>query len=286
MKFPYARNKVDIRSVFYARFPCCITTPHFHRCREEPLTSGSLLRFLSASGSRSQNCRNLQSCIIPKLERHEQKLRLSGRPSVNRIPPLSSYTFRMLSRQSLLRAARTAAPRQSAILSQTRSFASPASTSDKVKPPVAVYGLDGTYATALVRYPPTSPARWLYRRLIGSSMPSFSSDPPHLPIKSLVHLGKTNTLPSTRQQSRPRPSSRPPRPSPHSTTSSPRTPSSPRSCRRRRSPRPTRARSSPSSRRPPACPRRTRRSRTSWPRWPRTTASPCCLVCAPSSVRS
>ncbi|KAJ9158368.1 OSCP-domain-containing protein [Coniochaeta hoffmannii] len=55
----------------------------------------------------------------------------------------------MLSRQSLLRAARSAAPRQSAILSQTRSFASPASTSDKVKPPVAVYGLDGTYATAL-----------------------------------------------------------------------------------------------------------------------------------------
>lgn len=57
----------------------------------------------------------------------------------------------MLSRQSLLRAVRTAAPRQSAILSQTRAFASPASGSDQVKPPVAVYGLDGTYATALVR---------------------------------------------------------------------------------------------------------------------------------------
>lgn len=55
----------------------------------------------------------------------------------------------MLSRQSLLRAVRTAAPRQSAILSQTRAFASPASGSDQVKPPVAVYGLDGTYATAL-----------------------------------------------------------------------------------------------------------------------------------------
>lgn len=57
----------------------------------------------------------------------------------------------MLSRQSLLRAARTAVPRQSAVLSQTRAFASPASGSDQVKPPVAVYGLDGTYATALVR---------------------------------------------------------------------------------------------------------------------------------------
>jgi len=55
----------------------------------------------------------------------------------------------MLSRQSLLRAVRTAAPRQSAILSQTRSFASPASGSEQVKPPIAVYGLDGTYATAL-----------------------------------------------------------------------------------------------------------------------------------------
>ncbi|KAB5582520.1 mitochondrial ATP synthase subunit 5-like protein [Coniochaeta sp. 2T2.1] len=54
----------------------------------------------------------------------------------------------MLSRQ-VLRAARTAAPRQSAVLSQTRSFASPASGADKIKPPVAVYGLDGTYATAL-----------------------------------------------------------------------------------------------------------------------------------------
>jgi hypothetical protein len=67
------------------------------------------------------------------------------------ISTVLSYTFSMLSRQSLLRAARTAAPRQSAVLTQTRSFASPASGSDNVKPPVAVYGLDGTYATALVR---------------------------------------------------------------------------------------------------------------------------------------
>ncbi|KAL2180025.1 ATP synthase delta subunit-domain-containing protein [Thermothelomyces heterothallicus CBS 202.75] len=53
----------------------------------------------------------------------------------------------MFSRQALLRSARTAAP-QRALLGQTRTFAAPAS-SEKVKPPVALFGLDGTYATAL-----------------------------------------------------------------------------------------------------------------------------------------
>ncbi|KAL2265542.1 hypothetical protein VTJ83DRAFT_6642 [Remersonia thermophila] len=53
----------------------------------------------------------------------------------------------MFSRQALLRSARTAAP-QRAFLGQARTFAAPAS-SDKVKPPVALFGLDGTYATAL-----------------------------------------------------------------------------------------------------------------------------------------
>ncbi|GAB1313127.1 ATP synthase F0 subcomplex subunit OSCP atp5 [Madurella fahalii] len=53
----------------------------------------------------------------------------------------------MFSRQALLRSARTATP-QRALLCQTRTFAAPAS-SEKVKPPVALFGLDGTYATAL-----------------------------------------------------------------------------------------------------------------------------------------
>ncbi|EGS23876.1 mitochondrial ATP synthase subunit 5-like protein [Thermochaetoides thermophila DSM 1495] len=53
----------------------------------------------------------------------------------------------MFSRQAVLRAARSAAP-QRALLGQTRSFAAPASA-DKVKPPVTLFGLDGTYATAL-----------------------------------------------------------------------------------------------------------------------------------------
>jgi hypothetical protein len=61
----------------------------------------------------------------------------------------------MFSRQALLRSARAAAP-QRALLGQTRTFAAAAS-SEKVKPPVALFGLDGTYATALVR--PRSPDR-------------------------------------------------------------------------------------------------------------------------------
>ena len=60
----------------------------------------------------------------------------------------------MFSRQALLRSARSAAP-QRALLGQTRTFAAPAS-SEKVKPPVALFGLDGTYATALVRPTPRS----------------------------------------------------------------------------------------------------------------------------------
>ncbi|KAK5661031.1 hypothetical protein OQA88_12410 [Cercophora sp. LCS_1] len=53
----------------------------------------------------------------------------------------------MLSRQALLRSMRTAVP-QRAVLTQTRTFAAPAA-SEKVSPPVALFGLDGTYATAL-----------------------------------------------------------------------------------------------------------------------------------------
>ncbi|KAH6847911.1 ATP synthase delta subunit-domain-containing protein [Chaetomium sp. MPI-CAGE-AT-0009] len=54
----------------------------------------------------------------------------------------------MFTRQALLRSARTVAP-QRALLGQTRAFAAPAAPSQKVQPPVALFGLDGTYATAL-----------------------------------------------------------------------------------------------------------------------------------------
>lgn len=53
----------------------------------------------------------------------------------------------MFSRQALLRSARAAAPSR-AIASQTRFYAAAAAT-ESVKPPVALFGLDGTYATAL-----------------------------------------------------------------------------------------------------------------------------------------
>ncbi|KAL2116875.1 hypothetical protein VTJ04DRAFT_9043 [Mycothermus thermophilus] len=53
----------------------------------------------------------------------------------------------MFSRQALLRSARAAAP-QRPLLTQVRTFAAPAAD-QKVKPPVSLFGLDGTYATAL-----------------------------------------------------------------------------------------------------------------------------------------
>ncbi|KAK3320815.1 ATP synthase delta subunit-domain-containing protein [Cercophora scortea] len=53
----------------------------------------------------------------------------------------------MLSRQALLRSMRAAAP-QRAVLGQTRTMAAAAS-SEKIKAPIALFGIDGTYATAL-----------------------------------------------------------------------------------------------------------------------------------------
>lgn len=153
-------------------------------------------------------------------------------------PQLSPAT--MFSRQALLRSARTAAP-QRALLGQTRTFAAPAST-DKVKPPIAVFGLDGTYATALVR--PPEPAQ-----LGPSSIPSgpvlseggsragqWTRPPPSLPLpRAAARLprrrpGLTCVILlcfriSTRPPSRRRPSSRPPRASPPSATCCRRMPS-------------------------------------------------------------
>ncbi|KAI3327988.1 OSCP-domain-containing protein [Xylariaceae sp. AK1471] len=53
----------------------------------------------------------------------------------------------MLSRQAL-RSLRAAAPQRTFARSSVRSYAAAAATQD-VKPPVSVYGVDGTYATAL-----------------------------------------------------------------------------------------------------------------------------------------
>lgn len=60
----------------------------------------------------------------------------------------------MLSRQAVSAAFRSSAPRSAVgrtanAIPHIRSYAQPASSPD-TKPPVAVYGLDGTYASALV----------------------------------------------------------------------------------------------------------------------------------------
>lgn len=62
--------------------------------------------------------------------------------------PRTCPTATMLSRQALLRSAR-AAPPSRAFASQIRTYAA---ATESVKPPVALFGLDGTYATALVRH--------------------------------------------------------------------------------------------------------------------------------------
>jgi F-type H+-transporting ATPase subunit O len=60
----------------------------------------------------------------------------------------------MLSSRAILRATRASAPLRNAApraltSSQSRAYATPAAADSK--PPVALFGLDGTYATALVR---------------------------------------------------------------------------------------------------------------------------------------
>lgn len=56
----------------------------------------------------------------------------------------------MLSRQAI-RSIRAAAPQRTLARTPVRAFATAAAPPQDVRPPVAVYGLDGTYATALVR---------------------------------------------------------------------------------------------------------------------------------------
>lgn len=67
----------------------------------------------------------------------------------------------MLSRQALLRPARV-------INTQARTYAA-AAASSKVKAPVALFGVDGTYATALVR--PSRPESRRHGQLISPRAP-------------------------------------------------------------------------------------------------------------------
>lgn len=78
----------------------------------------------------------------------------------------------MLSRQALLRFSRTAAPTR-AFASQIRTYAA---ANESVKPPVALFGLDGTYATALVRHRAAFPRTHLRRSIYNKKM-SISFQP-------------------------------------------------------------------------------------------------------------
>jgi hypothetical protein len=127
-----------------------------------------------------QNCRNSKpasntprdpdSSSTSPIERPRSFLR--HHPPTFALRSLSCFpkSAIMLSRQ-VLRSMRSAAPRVS---QPTRAFAS---ATDSVKPPVAVYGLDGTYATALVRLSPvpdcTAPNPTEPRQLLWFSQPEL-----------------------------------------------------------------------------------------------------------------
>ena len=68
-------------------------------------------------------------------------------PSLQTHHPSPNTTANMLASRVAARSARAVAPRFQAV--STRGFAEAAKVD--AKPPVAVYGVDGTYATALVR---------------------------------------------------------------------------------------------------------------------------------------
>lgn len=67
----------------------------------------------------------------------------------------------MFSRQAVrsLRAA-APAPQRAFARAAVRNYAAPAAQDASVKPPITVYGLDGTYATALVRLAPYRLPQW------------------------------------------------------------------------------------------------------------------------------
>jgi len=137
----------------------------------------------------------------------------------------------MLSRQALFRSMRAAAP-QRAVIGQTRSFAA-AVSNEKIKAPVALFGLDGTYATALV-WLPTHPID--LQRASRTSIPipiELQTDSTYLSRVAnanmeavLTRRSALFTICSTRLPSRPRASSPPRRPSIPWPPSSRRTPSS------------------------------------------------------------
>lgn len=82
--------------------------------------------------------------------RSQPRLCYGARPSQHPANPPSPLPVNMLSGRYAARAARVAAPRASIVPSvAVRGYAAPANQS--TKPPVPLFGLDGTYASALVR---------------------------------------------------------------------------------------------------------------------------------------
>lgn len=118
----------------------------------------------------------------------------SRRPPIEDPPP----TVTMLSRQALLRSARAAAPSR-AIASQARFYAAAAAT-EPVKPPVALFGLDGTYATALVRHRAQSIASRMDLRMdweMGTmQLMRWDREPARQrALKLMRHFAQTNSTP-------------------------------------------------------------------------------------------
>lgn len=90
------------------------------------------------------------SKIAGRREPHHQRKPISTKAGLS--PPSAvPSTIAMLSRQ-VFRSLRAAAPQRAFAAVPARTFAAAASAD--VKAPIAVFGLDGTYATALVRTPP------------------------------------------------------------------------------------------------------------------------------------
>lgn len=124
------------------------TNGQFRRRSSGQLAGGKgLAEVLPRRSSRICSLRQTRFCraapnppvTLTKLNRSLNS-RHRGPPSTRSI----SHTPIMLSRQALLRPARV-------LNTQVRTYAAAAAASSKVKPPVTLFGLDGTYATALVR---------------------------------------------------------------------------------------------------------------------------------------
>jgi hypothetical protein len=87
----------------------------------------------------------------PQAERKQSSSPIPAPPPSHIHPPSLTRLANMLAGRLALQAARSAAPRASiASRAAVRSYATPAAGQPTGKPPIALFGIDGTYATALV----------------------------------------------------------------------------------------------------------------------------------------